>query len=118
MAKQKVFDTGKDLIKEMDDKILKNQEVRVSKIVIKLGEHEEILTIDQARKLLDALKDLLGEDKERIVTVPYPYPYPSPIYIQPYQTPQYPNWRINYGINTTTNGTNSTLPVTATYSLS
>lgn len=95
-----------------------SKKVEVTKIVIRMGDKDAELTIEQARELKDALDSLLGT-KGETVYVPHPYPYPVP---QPY--PYY--WRKRYWIGevdwntyTTISGTTTDRPTgtTVTYSL-
>lgn len=79
-----------------------NKKIEVSKIVIKIGDKEAELTIEQAKELKDVLGELFGKDHERIY-IPQPYPvYPTP-YI-------YPRWEVTYtdnGTRTIDSGINS-----------
>jgi hypothetical protein len=61
-----------------------SKEVRISKIVVKMGDREQTLTIAQARELQEALNSLFGGPKEIVKTVPYPV-YPKPYW--PYREP-------------------------------
>lgn len=65
-------------------------EIEITKIVIKIGRAKHELTIEQAKALLLALQELLG-DKEKIY---YPIVYPYPHY--PYY-PSYPTWTVTVG---------------------
>jgi len=71
-------------------------DIEISKVVIKIGDKESELTLEQARDLKDALIDLLGE-KDKVVHVPYPYPvYPEPyVWRRPY-------WTVTYSDHTVT----------------
>lgn len=82
------------------------KKIEVSRIVIRIGEKEASLTVDQARELKEILSDLLGEKVvERVIEHDchdhWIYPHVVPIY---YQTPTIPNdgfWKVTCGTNST-----------------
>lgn len=82
-----------------------NMEIKVSEVVVEIGNKKVSLTPDQARELRDALNQLLGESKEIVKEyVPYPYqPYPYRWWTI------YPTWT-----NTNTNTGSYTINMTNT----
>ena len=67
----------------MENKLNKTK-VEVSKIVIKIGEKEATLTLEEVKALRDVLDNLLG-DKQEIKYIPW-IVYP--------QTNTYPQWSV------------------------
>jgi len=68
----------------------------IKELKLQLGQKEVVLTMDEAKKLKEALDELF--DKE-IINVPTPYPLPYPVYPEPW------HWRRPYEpIWTTTTG--------------
>lgn len=59
----------------------KSKEIKVTKIVLKIGEKELTLTLEEAKSLLSILQDALGGKPFN----PYWY-FQSPIYYLPYWT--------------------------------
>lgn len=90
----------------------KNEEIQVTKIIIKMGEKDAELTIEQARQLKDALVELLGE-KEKTVYIPSPYIVERPY---PYR---YPYWYVTWGTDSATakDENITSYDMTVTYSL-
>lgn len=62
--------------------------VELKEIVIKVVDKELKLSLEEARQLRDILKEILGDDENKIIYVPT-YPHYVPIY--PYTYP-YPVW--------------------------
>ena len=86
---------------------MENKKVEILKIVIKVGEKEATLSLDEAKQLRDVLDNLLG-NKNSITYIPYSIPYINP-------NPYYPYWNITtcssgnavtYNITNDTNGVN------------
>ena len=78
-----------------------SKKIEVTKIVIRMGEQDAELTIEQARQLKDALNELLGS-KETV------YIPSQPVVIeQRYPYHPYPYWTVSYG--TTTGGTSASV---------
>jgi len=86
------------------------KDVEITKVVVKMGETEVGLSINQARELLEALSDLLGEEKGETVYIPQPYPvypYTRPHweYVQPWITysdnTQYCSGTVTYNLTDT-----------------
>jgi hypothetical protein len=61
----------------------------ITKIVVKMGDREQTLTVEQARELQEALNTLFGGPKEIVKTIPYPV-YQRPFW--PYREPYYITW--------------------------
>ena len=66
-------------------------EVKVERIVIKIGDKEHEFSMEEAKELQKLLNDLLGE--KEVIYIPYSQPviYPQPVYVEPYRyIPYYP----------------------------
>ena len=74
---------------------MSKEKVEIKRIVIEMGGKEVELSIDDARKLLAALKDVFNEQPQKEY-VPYPQPYPQP-YISPLRPYTYPWGTITWG---------------------
>ena len=57
----------------------------IKELKLQLGKKEVVLTVEEAKKLKEALDELFGKEVVKEVPVPYPYPYPV------WQW-WYPNW--------------------------
>jgi len=67
----------------------------IKELKLQLGEKKEVvLTVDEAKKLKEALDELFGKEVVKEVSIPYPYP------VWQWWYPLYPAW----SISTTTNG--------------
>ncbi len=80
-----------------------SNEVKVEKIVIKIGDKEHEFSMSEAKELRKLLNNLLGE-KEFIYI-----PCAQPIYVEPYRIVPYPYtvpytspWTITYGTSDVT----------------
>jgi len=65
---------------------MENKKVEILKIVIKIGEKEATLSLDEAKQLRDVLDNLLGS-KNGITYIPYSVSYINP-------NCYYPTWMI------------------------
>jgi len=79
-----------------------SKQVKVDRIVIKIGNKEISLDLDEAKELKEILADMFGGVKEIIREEHYhPYPY---IWYE-YKVHATPTWTIKYGDSLTTNTT-------------
>jgi hypothetical protein len=72
--------------------------VKINKVVLKIGEKEVNLSVDDAKELMRLLMDTFGEKETKVITIPQIIErevYPWEIhYIPPYY---YPPWKVTWG---------------------
>jgi hypothetical protein len=82
----------------------KNTEtIKLEKILVKMGDMDVALTIEQARELCALLKGLFGEDSTKMVHV-HEYIYPRPWYVGPTWQYQGSNWSFTVDNGDTADG--------------